>query len=203
MQILARISRPYEGKEYGEVLDLAQTVRLHGFLEEEDFYHPPKKGDKEALMKEKAKLEAPIIEHIVLDEPTEVTRKLIVNKIEEIKRAEQDIPKMPMQTLASMFEMTTNIEAIIHIGYEVHKRVHGSKYKDDHIPWATEPWLKMIDEFPQYKGRIIRTMKTRIKNIVRDSKKMHSIHFFPDWLRKQEPYTFHDNWEINDEDIPF
>jgi type I site-specific restriction endonuclease len=200
-QIIGRGIRTAPNKEYVEILDLAGIVNKHGFHFEP--YDPPKKGDKEALVKEKAKLEAPIIEHIVEDEPTEVTRELIVKKIEEIKRAEKTIPQMDMNTLTSMFEMTTNLEAIIHIGYEVHKRVLGSTYKENHIDWVATKWKEMINDFPQYKGRIFRTLKTRIKNIVKGQKKMHSLHYFPDWLRDQEPYNLNQTWEIEDEDIPF
>jgi len=196
-QIVARNTRPYPGKEYGEILDLANYIQMHGFLHEEDMYFPPVKGDKKALLKEKQKFEAPIVGSIVTSEPTEVTRELIDVAIREVKSREKKIPELDMKTLTDLFEVTSDVKTIIWIGFEIAKRVRGQAYKETTIEWAVNPWRSFIEDYPEYEQRILKTIKTRIKNIVKKDKKMASIHYFCSFLREQEPYSFYDT------NIPF
>lgn len=201
VQIVGRMVRAYPNKEYAELLDLAQCVKTHGFANEP--YFPPKKGDKKALEEEKDRLACEVVPILAGKEPTLLTREIIDVKVKELQRKEKTIPQLSMDELTSIFEMTTNLDVIIHIGYEVHKRVVGGTYKPSHIEWVAVKWREMIEDFPQYKERLIRTMKTRIKNIVKGGKKMHSLHFFPEWIRQQEPYSLHEKFEIDDDEIPF
>jgi superfamily II DNA or RNA helicase len=165
-QIVGRGIRVFPGKNHVEVLDLAGLVSNHGFHFEP--YYPPKKGDKKALLQAKQELEAPIVGSIVGEEPTEVSRELIVKKVEEIKQKEKQIPQLETKVLADMFEITNDMKTIIWIGFEMAKRVNGHPYKPSTISWALEPWKEMLEEFPQYERRLIKTCKTRIKNIVKN-----------------------------------
>ena len=59
-----------------------------------------------------------------------------------------------------------------------------------------------MEKFPQYKSRILRTLRTRVKNIVSGGKKMASIHYFVDWLSDQTPYADYimpDNVDVTEE----
>jgi hypothetical protein len=46
----------------------------------------------------------------------------------------------------------------------------------------------MIRKFPQYRTRLLKTLRTAAKNKVSQSKKLAALHYFPAWLMEQSPY---------------
>ena len=204
-QLTGRVLRAHHNKEYGIILDLAGCVSRHGFHDEP--YSPPVKGDKRALLRAQETLSAPIIEHIVNDEPTEVTRELIVTAVEETRKRSENIPSLTIQQLTALFETTTNIATAIWIGFEIQKRKTNQNYDQSTISWCLAPWFKAFEDYPNEVNYFRKAAKTRIRNIVRDNKKMVSIKFFIDFLiesankRKQE-FSIPEI-DINEEDIPF
>lgn len=205
-QQVGRIIRKSPNKTHGIILDLAGCVSRHGFHDEP--YTPPAKGDKRALLRAQEALSAPIIEHIVGDEPTEITRDIIVTAVEEARKKAEHIPELTIQQLIALFETTTSISMAIWVGFEMQKRKTGAVYDQSTISWCSQPWFSAFEEYPDEVNYFRKAAKTRIKNIVRDGKKMVSIKFFIDFLiqsmqkRRQEPYQ-ESVVEINDEDIPF
>lgn len=205
-QQVGRIIRKSPNKTHGIILDLAGCVSRHGFHDEP--YTPPAKGDKRALLRAQEALSAPIIEHIVGDEPTEITRDIIVTAVEEARKKAEHIPELTIQQLIALFETTTSISMAIWVGFEMQKRKTGAAYDQSTISWCSQPWFSAFEEYPDEVNYFRKAAKTRIKNIVRDGKKMVSIKFFIDFLiqsmqkRRQEPYQ-ESVVEINDEDIPF
>ncbi len=203
-QSIGRLVRTYPGKEYAEVLDLAQVVKLHGFHDEP--YLPPKRGNKKELADAKALLESPIIGSIVGEEPMEVDREMINIAVKELKRKEQTVKTLETKDLMALFEISTNDKKILEIGYEMNKRIRGTNYNEGTLSWATKTWIEFIDEYPEFKSRIIKSCKTRIKNIVKDAKNMNSIRYFPEFLISKPPYTYKrelDEFVISDDEIPF
>ena len=186
-------------KEYGEILDLAGLVSRHGFHDE--VYNPPIHGDKTALVKEAKRLEAPIIEHIVGQEPTYISREIVDVKLKELERQEADIDSLTVDQMSALYDTTTNLEVACELAYRINERIRGSSYRKDTPQWAIEPALQMLEDFPEYRTRLIKTFKTRMKNIVKDGKKLAAIRYFDQWLREQTPYSF--KIDIDDEEIPF
>lgn len=189
-QMTGRLIRTYPDKKYVECLDLAQLVATHGFHNEP--YSPPKKGNKQQLRKEKENREAPVIQSMVNEEPTQITREMVDLAIEELRQKERKIPELTMKELGAMYEISYKLETIIHIFYEINKRTRGLNYNQGSITWTMKTWNQFIEEFPEYKHRIFQSLKTRGKNITKNQKKTGSLHYFPQWLREQPPFIYKD-----------
>lgn len=183
-QQLGRVQRASEGKEYGEILDLCGGIGRHGFHDEP--YYPPNKGDKKALLREQERLAAPTIVTLVGEEPTEITRKAIDSKVEYLTRKSKDVPSMDIKELIALYETTTSIAIAIWVGYEMQRRKTGQQYTLDSVSWASSPWRVAFDDDPDRTRRFLKAAKTRIKNIVRDGKKMSAIHYFCAFLIEHE-----------------
>jgi hypothetical protein len=185
-QQVGRLIRTAPGKEYAELLDIANNTATFGFHDE--VYEPPEYGDKETLAKENAKLEAKTIKLITKEEPTEVTKELVLKKVEELERKKNDIPNIGFNDLLAIFHTSQDPLMIIRIGFEIHRRKTGHTYTRDNVEWAANPWYPFLEQFPQYQSRILRSLRTRVKNIVSQGKKLASIHYFQKWLSEQTPY---------------
>ena len=186
-QIALRVGRIYEGKKYGDILDLAQCLREHGFAEDPLPYI--NKGMKKELAKAKEQRAIEFTKQMAKEEPTEISIETINLYLEEIRQKVAKIDTMPMADLLSLWDGTTDSYTIIHIGYEMARRMNGANYKSSDLIWAHTQWDEFISEFYEYKLRIIKAMKTRIKNIVREKKKISSIYYFPAFLRQNPPYN--------------
>jgi superfamily II DNA or RNA helicase len=95
VQIEGRQYRSFKGKEFAEILDLAQLTKNFGFAEEE--YTPPSrtgssKADRILIDKTNAILAMEKLEIILNQDntPTLVTRELYDNKLKDIYQAEQE-----------------------------------------------------------------------------------------------------------------
>jgi len=211
VQMCGRICRAFPGKEYAELLDIANNTAEFGFANEE--YFPPKKGDKAGLDKEKERLQAKEIMLIAQEEPTEINRALVLDKIEELKAKAKKIPQLDFKDLLAIYETSQDPRQIIEIGYDIDRRKTGKSYQSTQVDWASQTWSPFIDEFPEYKSRILRTLKSRIKNLVSQGKKVSSIHYFPKFLKTVPPYMYVQeppsdinvefNVDMDDQRIPF
>ena len=206
-QQYGRIQRASNGKTHGEILDLASCVSRHGFHDEE--YNPPLLGNREELSKQKSLLEMPMISALVDEEPTEVTRDAYNTFVQEIQRKSKSIPTMSTDDLMAFYEVTVDITQIVHIAFEMNLRMNGVHYKENNVTWTTEPILVFLNDFPDYEYRILKSFKTRGRNIVKDKKKIFALRYFSDWMRTNPPFNIDQepltvgSETINDSMIPF
>lgn len=198
-QSLGRSCRIAPGKEYAEVLDLCGGVTRLGF--HDDPYHPPVKGDKKALLKAKQDLEAPIVPTIVGEEPTEVDRKIVIEKMEEIKRKASNPKTMTVQDLITVIETTRDPLVLIRAGFELHSRAHGTMYRPDTPRWAAEPWIEMLENHPEEERLTLTLLRNRMKKIIKERKKDGSIYkpssirFFAEWVTEESDFAYkYTNW---------
>ncbi|RLE44924.1 hypothetical protein DRJ25_06240, partial [Candidatus Woesearchaeota archaeon] len=91
-QQIGRGIRTSPGKEYFELLDVANCVATFGFHDE--IYNPPIQGDKNGLDKENERLAANEIKLIVKEEPTHIDRSLVLDKVEELRAKSKRIPEL-------------------------------------------------------------------------------------------------------------
>lgn len=207
VQQVGRVARIADGKTHAEWLDLASNLSEHGFPE--DDWSPVPIGDRINLSEMKKDRELIEVKLISKENPTEITREKVLLKTEEILRLKQIA--ISVQTGAQLsinFNTTSSIGYAIKIGMEIDKRKNGKEYNKSTHDWIMEEVKRFQDDFPEYGSRIITTFKTRIKNIVRDGKKMAGLRYFPDWLREQTPYSIKIDYSTNEEydddlDIPF
>jgi superfamily II DNA or RNA helicase len=188
LQLGMRVGRPHPDKEYAEFLDLAQCVQNLGWLDQP--IPMIKEGDRKALQSHKESLENPVITSLVGSEPTEITQEMVFVANKELKEKEENVLTLTLSEMISVFEISRDYKKCIEIGFEINKRSRGKQYLPKDVEWCIKPWTEFINDFPDMKGRIINTLKTRLKNIVKGSKNIKSIHYFPDFLRTVEPYKF-------------
>lgn len=211
-QICGRIIRKSNGKTHGEILDLSGVVSLHGFHDES--YFPAPKGNKAALRREKDRLSAPEIQAIVQDEPTEITREIVVAKVQELERKQKQIPELGFLDIQAIYETTRNPRKIIEIGFEINRRKTGIQYNNSTLDWATDPWFEAFEKFPDYENRLLGSLRTMMKNKIAKGAKPAGIRFSCEWLLEQSPYARMEEYEeyrnnippqieIDEDDIPF
>lgn len=208
-QQLGRMIRTSPEKEYGEILDLAGLVSDFGFHDQ--VYEPPEYGNKEALSKATEEMSAREIKLIVGEEPTEVTREDVEVKVQELQRKKKKIHELPFNELLTIYDASWDPKEIIEIAFNIKYRKTGDNFKKTTVSWAAETWYEMLEDFPQYRTRLLKSLKTRCKNIVSKNKKLASIHYFPKFLREQTPYNivqsnymdYYQGIEINEDEIPF
>ena len=217
IQRIGRIKRAHPGKQYAQWLDLAGNVAEHGF--EYESYRPPEPGDKETLRKVQDEKRIDVMHMIVSEEPTEVNQKLVLKAIEEINKAkERGITEMSIKEMLAIYEMSRDPKEIILIGFEMNRRKYGIPYKTSTVEWAAEPWYDMIKEFDMYQSRILRSLKTMLRNKIQKGAKPAGIKYSASWLSEQEPYSLvnkiqeevqeeryddYDYVDIDMDDIPF
>ena len=215
-QQVGRGIRTYPGKEFVELLDLANNTATFGFHDET--YEPPDYKDKKALDKENDRLSAPIMTLITKDKPTLVNRELVVEKMIELKHKSELVPTLNLQDLLMLYETSRDVTKILEIAYEMNRRKTGQPYTMKSIEWVATPWHVMLEEFPQYHTRLVKTLKTMARNKVQKGKKLNALHYTvlaDGWLRDQTPYVYgkeipdklnnqiYPEIDIDEDDIPF
>lgn len=221
VQASGRLIRFFEGKKDSILLDCAQWTKEHGFIDEA--YHPPELGDKEGLSKAKAEAGAGVLPLLLnAEEPTEVERKYVVQKIEELEQKAKKIPELHVKDLVAIYETSIIPKQILNIAYEMNARKTRSPYTDKSVNWVADAWEKAILRFPQYEQRLLKTLKTMAKNKVAQGKKLNALYYVvqPDgWLMEQTPYCsyevrdsvdvteaeerYYNDYGITEDEIPF
>jgi hypothetical protein len=207
--------RPHPDKTHAKFLDLSGCIARLGFPDEP--YDPPE--SKEKLKEEEHKRAIDVMQLIVGEEPTEITREMVVEKLKELHRAEQEIPQLSFEQLDALYRTTRDPYVIVHIAHEIYYRKFNVYYNEGNINWIVQHVQAFMDEFPEYESRLLATLRTRAKNIVARGKKLASLKYFfsldPDegFLIGVEPYNLkrryevvYEDYDIDDEDldsIPF
>ena len=201
-------------KTHGEILDLSQLISVHGFPEDE--YIPPIRTDnqednKEAIDNATLHLR---LEHlkatIESDMPEQVTREQYEIKLEEIRSNKVRLTQLTPRELAQKFELETepmNIIAIATVifdkqictdmidnwgrptrGYVAKNNKEVKNFMNpDSIVWMSEIWNeKFPDLDPYFKRKYIKSIKTRISNMLRDKSSIWGIRFFLDYLLESD-----------------
>lgn len=128
LQILFRVARYKEGKEFAEVLDLSQSVQTHGFglddywLSERKSVNINKKNEE--LEKKK------VIKEIIKNKstPIEISEDILKVKIKKLK---QEMPTSKNTTLVDLltdYKNSSDIENLIRLAFEINYRINEKKY---------------------------------------------------------------------------
>jgi len=229
-QACGRMIRLFEGKKDAILLDCAQWTAEHGFYDAP--YHAPEFGEKELLKKAKEEVAIQVMPLLVEEEPTVVTPYLVIKKVNELEQMKLQIPDLPVKDLLAIYETSQKPVEILRVAHEINRRKTGQSYTRAKVTWISDKWDEMLEEFPQYRTRLLKTLRTMAKTKVSGGKKLASLHYVvskstkdmntgeigPGWLRQQTPYadyTMPDgvnasmevinnyNVEIDDADIPF
>ena len=199
-QACGRMIRLFEGKKEAILLDCAQWTSEHGFYD--DDYHAPDYGEREELKKTKEDAAVQVMPTIVGTEPTLVDRTIVLKKIEELDAKRKQIPELQVKDLLAIYETSQEPLEILRVAFEMNRRKTGATYQKRNVDFISLEWDAMLEKFPQYKTRLLKTLRTMAKNKVSQGKKLAALHYSPAWLMEQTPYrdyTEPDSVDVSDE----
>ena len=233
VQIVGRNKRLFPGKDYAEILDVAQLISHHGFVDT-DHYDPPEEGPSSELNKEfldqatkHLKLENLIIA-LSDDKLTHVTRDLYDTSIEKLKANKTKLRDMNPRELSNKLEIETDPVMIIAIVITLFAMLHGETYQAKNgktvknyrnansITWISELWTELLPKQDAYHQRkYIKALKTRSVNMLKDKSSIWGLRFFIEFLISEDAVIIEPDEDthtikidgievqIDDSDIPF
>lgn len=214
-QARARAIRLHPEGKPALLLDCAGWTTEHGLYDEP--YNPPKAGDKKALRELKEKSSITVMPSLLDNEdPIEITRELIDFKIKELKQKEEQVEQLGIKDLIAIFDTIQDPYMIIKCANEISKRKGPNQIYPKRIRAIADEWDEAIENMPEYKTRLLKTLRTRSKNIVADNKGLYRLGptngtytSFIHWLMDQPPYSYVNQQSIEgygileSEEIPF
>jgi superfamily II DNA or RNA helicase len=185
-QACGRMIRLFENKKDAILLDCAQWTAEHGFYDEP--YSAPALEEKGELKRIKEQASVPIMKLVVAETPLEINRKTCIKKIEELNAKRKQIPDLNVKDLLAIYETSQEPLEILRVAYEMNRRKTGQTYTRKSVEWVAEKWYELIDKVPQFKTRLLKTLRTMAKRKVSTGKKLTALHYSPEWLLEQSPY---------------
>jgi len=209
IQSCGRLIRENESKQYAEMLDLAMCTVEHGFHSNK--YEAPEKGERKQLLDEKKRVAMPVVSLLANEEPTEILMEDVNLKVQELEIAKQNLEsESDIGRLNYLFEASDSCYDAVRIGGVIANRFKGSPLLNDkNIHFVSDEWDLMIGSNPLHATRILKTLKTMIRNKVKNNKKIVALKFSVEWLYSiNEFFVNHTKkelpvFEVKDEDIPF
>jgi len=198
LQQVGRLIRTAPGKEYAELLDLAQCTSRFGFHTTpfsplEPSGDPEK--DKITKFSSDSQMELKHLDQTLTDDLEEFDFSKYTLSIQKLEKKEKalleakaNISNWTMTELASAYEYTDNIQTVISIGAEIYTRKFGSPISKKGYPyeydpkWISEGALVAFSKYPEKKRQWLKAYKTRCRNIIKQEKNFNSLKFFIDWL---------------------
>ncbi|MHA1662485.1 MAG: DEAD/DEAH box helicase [Candidatus Thorarchaeota archaeon] len=199
-QLVGRIIRPHESKQFAELLDLGSNVAKHGF-HSTPFSPLKRSGDEELDKATKVASDQSMgFSHMDLALPDELSEfdidkyNLVIKKLEtkqqEINDKKADISTWSMKELASAFSYTSDVFSIVKIGAQIMTMKFGSPISKRGFPynydpsWIAEDIIANIEKYPNMKTRWTNAYRTRTRNIIKQEKNFNGLKFFADFLLK-------------------
>jgi len=177
LQILFRVARTYPGKEFAEVLDLAQCVKTHGFGTEPREYIT--QGNIDALKKHKEQISKPFIKDILKTNSVEELKPdEVIIKMKELKLKSLEIPNEPLKNLIKMYSNTLNLDVVVNVLFELNFRSNKIKYKNDDVSIFLEELKIVYEQLKKDKQkRILQHIKDYLRNYIREKKSLFDFNF--------------------------
>jgi hypothetical protein len=172
-------------KEYAEILDMAQIVSNHGFVDT-DHYEPPERGpsaEKNKQLLDEATKDLRL-EHLisVLEEDVlePIDRKEYEVRIERLKNSKAKLSDMTPRRLMNKLEIEEDPVMIIAIAVTIFAKIYGESYiaangkevknfrTPSSVTWISELWSELLpQQSDYYQRKYIKALKTRIKNMIK------------------------------------
>jgi len=118
--------------------------------------------------------------------------------MEELKRKSQDLKSMKANDLMALYNSSMNPLVILHIANEIQRRKTGQILYEKRINDIAEEWFDAMNKIPELQGRMIKALRTRARNIVRENKGLFRLgptdgkwKSFVHWLMEQTPYSYY------------
>lgn len=209
VQIAGRMKRIDPSKEFTEVLDCAQMLSTHGFVDT-DHYEPPIKTEDTDT--NKANIDN-ATRHLKLEglsaiankdnSPTLITKKIFKTKSEEIINNRTKLSNMTLEELVDTLEFSKDPVMMIAIVAVLFEKVYGNNYiakngkqvsnfcTPKSITWVSELWTELLPKQSDFNRRkYIKALRTRGKNLVKDRGSFWSLRFFIEFLIKEDSVEY-------------
>ncbi len=191
-------------KQYAEILDLAQLISHHGFVDT-DHYSPPQRGlysdiNKQAL--DEATKDLCLENLVAILDPNDlvpINRKMYDIKIEELKNVKIKLNDMDPLQLINKMEVTDDPVTIIAIVVTLFSKLYGETYTAKNgkevnnfrtpnaVTWISELWSELLPKQDTYHQRkYIKSLKTRSRNMLKDKSSVWGLRFFIEWLISED-----------------
>lgn len=213
-QVIGRQKRLAPGKKYAEILDLAQTIRHHGFVDT-DPYDPPEQTDdkelnKQLIQKATEPLALENLEITLTEELEEITREKYEIKIQEIKDNKSKLSNMTTQELNKKLQLEEDpvviISIIIILFDKIHNELMPNRWGQESrgyiasnnkpvvdfvnsgsIGWIAEDWIELLPKQGEYnQTRYIKSLRTRGRNLLKQKGSIWGLKYFLKWLIKED-----------------
>ena len=204
VQIVGRMKRLSKNKLYAEILDMAQLVSHHGFVDT-DHYDPPERGPIPELNKQFIELATRHLrlENLiaVLDDEklSPINRQQYEIKIEELKNNKTKLRDMTPRELVNKLEIEEDPVMIISIAVTLFAEIYGENYTAkggkevknfrtaNAVTWISELWIELLPKQDEYhKRKYIKALKTRTKNMLKTKSSVWGLRFFIEFLIKED-----------------
>ena len=205
IQQVMRAARIHSSKQFAEYLDCGQTTSNFGF--HTDIYNPPTRtGDKKIDNQNLQEANHSALEDLtaVLDNNlTEMTREIYNVKVEKVKESlKQPLEELDIETLARAFDMSKDHKELITIACLIYtykfgkpktKKGHPYNYKPESF-WGTNTFganthfhvhltmQEYFNKYPDQKPRLIKSLRTRLRNIIKQGDHLFKITGFIKFL---------------------
>ena len=204
VQIVGRMKRLAPNKKYAEILDMAQLVSYHGFVDT-DHYEPPERGisselNKELLENATRHLKLENLISILDDTKLESISRTIYNaRIEELKNNKTKLRDMEPRELVNKLYIEDDPVMIIAIAVTLFAELYGESYvakngktvknfrNSNSVEWISELWTELLPKQDSYHQRkYIKALKTRTINMIKDKSSIWGLRFFIEFLIKED-----------------
>ena len=204
VQIVGRMKRLAPNKKYAEILDMAQLVSYHGFVDT-DHYEPPERGisselNKELLENATRHLKLENLISVLDDTKLESISRTIYNvRIEELKNNKTKLRDMEPRELVNKLYIEDDPVMIIAIAVTLFAELYGESYvakngktvknfrNSNSVEWISELWTELLPKQDSYHQRkYIKALKTRTINMIKDKSSIWGLRFFIEFLIRED-----------------
>ena len=175
LQAVGRILRLSPGKEEAIWIDAAKITQDHGLYDNPyDFtIEDPFKLKEYKQKRSESYINAYVKKHHRDKMLTRVTE----SKLKTFKKAIEG--DSSLEGLIARYDACNNITVLLGLGFKIAKQL-GQPSSSKTLHFVMETCVPYVEE-----GGSLKAIKTRMRNIIKDGKKLASLHYFPKWLKEQ------------------
>jgi len=174
LQAVGRILRLHPSKESAIWIDAAQITSEHGLY---DNPYNFKIDDKYELKKYKQSRRYGYMKSFIKEPTTSCLKKVTKSRLEAHKaKIEGD---SSLEGLIERYDACMDIGSLLVLGFRIAKLL-GQPSTNKTLVFVEETCIPYVRE-----GGSLKAIKTRMRNIIKDGKKLAALHYFPEWLKEQ------------------
>ena len=190
LQQVYRADRLFQGKNDSLLLDFSKNTSQFGFYDEDVIRNSRKTNGNDTRTHENISgidLLVPKEKDVVELLSREDTETLIM-QVKEAKR------RGNLKDLIELYESSQSFKEIIELGLLIDEQMNGNVHSDDFKWWIINKLRRDSTKSTMSPERMYKAVRTRLKNIIKDGKKVGSIGYFVEFLNKAEEENQGKKW---------